>query len=456
MNLILGAGLSGLSVSYHLGYDKCLILEKESHLYGHIYSEFRNGFTWDEGPHVSFTKNEYVKQLFAKSVENEFDEYEVKVGNYYKGYWIDHPAQSNLYQIPEPLRTQCLNSFLQSRHHINTKQIPTNYAQWLESAFGKKFAEIFPTVYTRKYWTTEPKNLTTEWIGKRVFYPRIEDIIAGSKAPLLQSTHYITTVRYPKYGGYQTFANLLAKKADIQLKHNVKQIDLIKKVVWCQTGETFFYTRLISTIPLPLFVPLCKQATPDVIEAANTLSCSQLLLINVEVPHPTQRLENWLYVYDEDKYATRINFTENLTVSNAPIGYSGIQVEVYFSKYKPFNTNEKEVAEKVIAELIEMGLINQNLIQNKYDIKYHTKWVSWANIIFDQYRENALNVILDWLTEYGLLREEDDLEPTTNWNKQVPVEIGQIVMAGRFAQWKYYWTDDCVLRGQQVSEQMEF
>jgi len=28
--------------------------------------------------------------------------------------WIDHPAQTCLYQVPEPLRTQCLESFLET------------------------------------------------------------------------------------------------------------------------------------------------------------------------------------------------------------------------------------------------------------------------------------------------------------------------------------------------------
>jgi hypothetical protein len=30
---------------------------------------------------------------------------QAEVVNYYQGHWIDHPAQSNLHQIPEPMRT---------------------------------------------------------------------------------------------------------------------------------------------------------------------------------------------------------------------------------------------------------------------------------------------------------------------------------------------------------------
>ena len=108
---ILGAGLSGISTSFHIGHEKCVIFEKNNYPGGHIHSDFIEGFTWDEGPHVSFTKDEYVKKLFENNVDGEFLEYPVKTTNYYKGNWIPHPAQSNLWAIPYELRKKCLEDF---------------------------------------------------------------------------------------------------------------------------------------------------------------------------------------------------------------------------------------------------------------------------------------------------------------------------------------------------------
>lgn len=68
MYTILGAGLSGISSSFHLGHNNCVVYEKNNYAGGHIHSEIIDGFTWDEGPHVSFTKNEYVKKLLADNV----------------------------------------------------------------------------------------------------------------------------------------------------------------------------------------------------------------------------------------------------------------------------------------------------------------------------------------------------------------------------------------------------
>jgi protoporphyrinogen oxidase len=447
--IILGGGLAGISCSYHLGHEHCEVFEKNDYLGGHVYSEKRNGFIWDEGPHVSFTKYEYVKTLFAKSVQNEFLEYEVQPTNYYKGCWIPHPAQSNLYAIPEPLRSECLNDFIATRDQTNGG--PENYQQWLDMAFGKAFSENFPSVYTKKYWTVNPNELSTEWVGERVFYPDVETVKAGYYSPLEKSTHYISNVRYPLNGGYYSFAQLLSKSINVQYKKEVEQIDLDNKEVSFKDGTKKSFERLISTIPLPLFVEYCN-APSHVKEAAQQLVCSQLLLINIEVDHASLRNEHWMYVYDENKLSTRINFVDLLSPNNTPQGKSGIQVEVYFSKYQPINCSYDDIAERVINELIEMGLIKSKGSINNI----HTKWIEFANVIFDHNYKTSLDTVLDWLNSKGLNREADDLEPMTDWGKASSdlTIFGNVILAGRYGQWKYYWSDDCVLRGKQIKDNL--
>ena len=124
--VILGAGLAGLSTSYHLGHSSnTVILEAKDHYGGHVYSVQRDGFTWDDGPHISFTMNPYVKDLFAECVNGEYEEVKIEATNYYRGHWIDHPAQTSLWQVPEPLRTRCLESFLETakKEHERTEEL---------------------------------------------------------------------------------------------------------------------------------------------------------------------------------------------------------------------------------------------------------------------------------------------------------------------------------------------
>ena len=82
----------------------------------------------------------------------------------------------------------------------------------------------------------------------------------------------------------------------------------------------------------------------------------------------------------------------------------------------------------------------------------HFKHVPYANIIFDHERRNALNIVLGYLERFGLVRESDDLDPVTDWQEAYSFTFQpELALAGRFAQWKYFWTDDCILRGLQIS-----
>src|SRR4030095_14194288 len=212
MVTVRGGGISGLAVGYYLGRDRSVVYEADAHYGGHVYSEAQDGFVWDDGPHVSYTKNEYIQQLFSELVGGHFEEVQAEVVNYYHGHWIDHPAQSNLYQITEPLRTQCLTSFLESRVQNPAEQgLPADYEEWIRRAFGRVFADNFPALSPRKYWTREPADLGIDWIGKRVFYPKLEDVTAGAKGPLGRSTYWVNLWRYPSKGGFFTYKPQLAE-----------------------------------------------------------------------------------------------------------------------------------------------------------------------------------------------------------------------------------------------------
>jgi len=452
MYTILGAGLSGLSAADHLAKNEIdfKLYEGKSHGGGHIHSEVVDGFTWDEGPHVSFTKYDYIKKYFAENCGQEFLEYPTLPTNYFKGNWIMHPAQSHMYAIPEPLRSDCINDVIEIRKDSPTTYEPDNYQDWIDHAFGKTFARVFPKTYTEKYWTTSPENLTTDWIGKRIYFPEISDMVESAKGPLRKQTHYISKVRYPKQGGYYNYIKNVEESLPVNYNKQLAYISFKNKELFFKDGEKVNYDKLISTLPLPQLI-LNSDAPDEIKYAAGKLKCSQVLLINVVVDHPAPIDNHWIYVYDQDFYSTRINFTDLLSANNGIPGKTGIQVEVYFSAYHPLYKTIEEIVQKVLQELMQMKLVNtKDAIQN-----YHTKWLDWANVIFDTDRKGAQNQVLTWLNGFGMVREDDDLQPMTEWDDKPSQALGDIILAGRFAQWKYYWTDDCVMRGLYIANSIK-
>lgn len=95
-------------------------------------------------------------------------------------------------------------------------------------------------------------------------------------------------------------------------------------------------------------------------------------------------------------------------------------------------------------------MLDMNLI-DKIDA-VHSKNIEHANIVCDRSRKESMNIIFNELEKYGLKREQNDLLPFDDWNSYENIKKGDLILAGRFGQWKYYWTDDCVLRGKAISE----
>src|SRR5262245_37271630 len=141
---ILGAGIAGLSASYHFGHERCVVFEQRPTWGGHARSESTFGFTFDQGPHVSFTKHEYVRELFERSTDGEFLEFDVRTRNFFRGAWVDHPAQVHLWQVPEPLRSKCYGELMAIADGENGSRPPAHYGEWLRESFGPTFATTFP------------------------------------------------------------------------------------------------------------------------------------------------------------------------------------------------------------------------------------------------------------------------------------------------------------------------
>ena len=295
---ILGAGLAGLSCSYHIGHEKCQIFEQSSSSMGHAGGYEKFGVDWDYGPHVSFTKNSYVRELFTEAVSGKVEEFDARIANYFYGEWLEHPVQFHLGQLNDVLKTKAFDDFTLSQERTWGED-PGNYRDWLLQSFGKTITEEFFERYTRKYWTRSSSDLATDWIGPRVQKATIDDIRKGFSGNRSGQKNYINKIRYPSEGGFKSFIRNLAKDANIKTEHELVEIDFSNRKIMFTNGHEETYERLISTIPLPELVRL-SDAPQDVKEASQRLACTSVILVNITVPKPLRPPCDWFYIYDSE------------------------------------------------------------------------------------------------------------------------------------------------------------
>ncbi len=384
--------------------------------------DFGDGFVFDEGVHISFTKSEHVKRLFAESTEQQFQTGNVYCNNYWKGHWIKHPAQVNLHGLPMDLIINCIQDFVKASN-IQNPAIH-NYEDWLLAAYGPTFANTFPMVYTRKYHTTDASNMTTDWLGPRLYRPNLEEVLRGALEHEPLDVFYVNEFRYPSHGGFESFVKGFYPKAQIHCDHQVVRIDMDDRQLFFRNGLTASFETLISSIPLPALIPLIVGAPADVVEAAGRLACTQCIVVNIGLNRPVETKPQWSYFYDEDIPFARISYRAKLSPHTVPEGCSAFQAEIYFSdKYKPLEGTPEDWIEPAIDGLIKCGLV-----QNREEIIHKSAIIiPYANIIFDLDRRQSLEVVHGYLDDIG------------------------INYCGRFGQWGYIWTDAAFLSGESAA-----
>lgn len=417
-NLILGAGIAGLGAAYRLhelGRDT-LVVEKDLD-YGGLCGSFEiQGFRFDRFVHLTFAKDEQVNKIFYSSC-GDLIKHTPNPHNIYHRQWIKHPAQNNLFPLSRDEKEVIIRDF-RERPVVDESYSPHDYEEWLRLQFGNYFAEHFPMVYTKKYWMKEAKELRTEWVGKRIYQPSLEEVIIGSQTADTPVTYYAKEMRYPQKGGYKALLKSMADVANIEYGMCVNEIFPEEKKVRFANGREIEYEQLYSSIPLPIVVSSIANVPEEVRDAAAQLECTSGYHISVALKTKNIPPYLWWYIYDEDILAARVYSPSLKSPDNAPEGCSSLQMEVYCKQHE---YTEQELIDRTVGKLVEMGIIKQE------DILFtHVGFEKYANVIFTEPIYRARKIVRDWLTEQG------------------------IVTFGRFGEWDYLWSDQSLLSGLNV------
>jgi len=423
---ILGAGMAGFGAAHRLHAEgrHSVMYEQKPYPGGHTAS-FRHpgGFIFDDGPHISFTKDERIQALFADSVHQQFETIHAYVNNYWQGTWIKHPAQCNLHGLPPHLLVDILSDMVAARQQPDAPV--ANYGEWLVASYGRTFAATFPMEYGRKYHTTEAANMTTDWLGPRLYRPELREVFQGVVSPSTRDVHYVSHFRYPSRNGFVSYLDPFLEQTELRLEHRLTRLDPRARTLAFANGEVVRYDQVVSSIPLPVLLPLIADVPAEVLAAARRLACTQCVMVNLGVARADISPAHWTYFYDRDVVFTRLSFPHMLSPHNAPDGCGSIQAELYYSdKYRPLDRPIEDLIQPTIDDLTRCGLLRP-----EDEILFKQATLSpFANVIFDLERPAAIATVRGYLDEVGVL------------------------VCGRYGEWGYHWTDESFISGEQAAQ----
>jgi protoporphyrinogen oxidase len=418
--------MAGFGAAHRLREEgvPAVLYEKKPYYGGHTATySFEAGFVFDDGPHISFTKDRRIQDLLAASVGGEYQVIKAHVNNYWRGIWIKHPAPCNLHGLPVQLVEDIICDLVEARSAPAGE--PRTYADWLVATYGRTFAETFPMEYGLKYHTTAADTMTTDWLGPRLYVPQLREVLHGALVPSTPDVHYVGEFRYPTTGGFVSYLKPFAARTDLRLGHDLVRLDPAARTLHFANGTVAGYSRLISSIPLPELVRRIAGVPADVSDAASRLACSSCVIVNLGVARDDLSSAHWTYFYDRDLTMTRIAFPHMQSPNNVPPGHGSIQAEVYFSsKYRPCTAAPASFIDPVIGDLRRCGILRDD----DRIVFRHAAWVPYANVIFDLERAPALSIVQGYLEELG------------------------IDCCGRYGEWGYHWTDEAFTSGERAAE----
>ena len=301
-NLIIGAGISGLSFAYFLKNDDYLILEKDNTYGGYCRTIKKDGFTWDYAGHFYHFKTEELKKLFLDLVEREeLIEKEKCTKIFYKDKLIDFPFQTHIHQLEKEEFIDCL-------YDLFTKEeiIEKDFLDMLYNKFGKSITEKFLKPYNEKLYATDLAKLDINAMGRFFPYADKDEIIKNMKKSKVKS--YNANFWYLRKGTQYFIDKIYSKlnKDKILFNKEVQHINMKEKYVELSDGEKIYYDRLINTIPLNNALSMINGNENIVKE----MSYNKVLVLNLGFKFKSKNFhdEHWLYFPDKNLNFYRVGF----------------------------------------------------------------------------------------------------------------------------------------------------
>jgi protoporphyrinogen oxidase len=425
--VVLGAGLTGLSAAYHLarrGVD-ALVLERAEEPGGACRSLRRDGFEFDLTGHLlHLAREESLELLGALGVRRALRRHRRRAAIAMAGAVTPYPLQIHTYKLPPVVRRDCLLGFVRAQLAATGEAPePDNFAEWVLARFGEGFARHFFFPYNRKLYCRDPRELTSEWVGRYVPRPALADVVDGAFGLYRQPVGYNATFLYPRRGGIRILADALAARIGaVRLECEVSAVTLAERELRLASGERLGWDVLVSTAPLTHLAAMTSDLPTEGREAAARLRAVAVINLNLGVAGPPPRREHWLYVPEERYVFYRVGIPSN-HAQVAPAGCHTLSVEVSLPAGA---AAPADLEGRCLAGLEELGLLRR-----RGDVRCRVVTrLEPAYVIFDHQRPAAVAALR------GVYRGAG------------------VILAGRWAEWKYSTMEDALWDGAAVARRI--
>ena len=346
--LIIGAGITGLSLASFLETDNYLIVDKDSEVGGYCKTTIRNGFVWDYSGHFFHFNNQQIKDYVLENIECDIKTVKKKSHISYKDRYIDFPFQNNIHQLPTNEFIECLYDL----YHRGNEKVNT-FTDYVVNTLGHSICDKFIIPYNQKLYACDLNKLDYDAMGRFFPKPTMFDDLLSELRNNKKTESYNDTFIYPT-GGSIEFVKSLYKRVNeknVLLNTKIIAIDLENKIAQTNNGYIKF-NKLVNTMPFDTFMELTG-------ENVDHLSSNKVVVFNLGFDLPTDIESNWVY-YPGDEIFYRVGFYNNIFNTDRMSLYVEVGME------KTDKVIEEDLLNKILEDLNRVGVvINHTLVDHQ-------------------------------------------------------------------------------------------
>jgi protoporphyrinogen oxidase len=425
--VVLGGGLTGLVAAERLAEagEPAVVFEREDEAGGACRSIEREGFTFDYTGHLlHVARPETESYLQGLGVWDQLEVHGRRAAIIVGGRLTPYPIQIHTASLAPEVRRDCLLGFIRAwARREQGGGDPADFREWVLERFGDGFARHFFFPYNEKLYRAQAAELSLDWVGRYVPKPTLEEVVDGAFGLHDRPVGYNATFRYPRRGGIRLLPDAVARRVpELRLSSPVTAVSLAERWIETSGGDRRQFDRLVSTVTLPSLLDLIVDRLPDEVAAARSaLRWVRVLNVALGVRGGAPSPQHWLYFPDRELPFYRVGFPSNHG-RLAPEGCHTASVEVSLDPAGSDVAGEAAAAENALAAV---GLLDRSSVLVRV-----VTVMDPAYVVFDHQRRRAVAELRGFLGRHGVL------------------------LAGRWAEWKYSAMEDAILDGMAVARRL--
>ena len=326
---VIGAGASGLSLALLLD-GEVTVYEALARPAGHSASTVRDGFTFDQGPHIMFSRHAGVLDFMVKSlgdnVHRSRRNNRVSLG----GRLAKYPIENDLGSLPPELRNPMLLDFLFNEQQ-DTAERPNNLAEWFTGIFGRAMTELYFRPYNEKVWNVSLEDLSMTW-SERIPQPPAEDVVKGALGIETEGYLHQLYFHYPRRGGYEAITRAWARllpEGSLRLATPVDRLVAVHGGVEIHAqGTVEHFDRVVSTAPMVELLRLVGEVPASVRRDVESLLVNPIIAVTLGLFGVDENQFTAVYFPEPEFLVNRASWPAVFSPENAPPGHYSVQAEI--------------------------------------------------------------------------------------------------------------------------------